>query len=85
MIESLMSSDLPLGFSVSATTRAPRGEEVDGVSYHFITPEHLRKKYRLESLLNMKRCMKGFLTGPFVAKLRRCGQKAWYLFLILML
>lgn len=39
MIESLMSSDLPLGFSVSATTRAPRGEEVDGVSYHFMTPE----------------------------------------------
>jgi guanylate kinase len=26
-------------FSVSATTRAPRGAEVDGVDYHFVTPE----------------------------------------------
>jgi guanylate kinase len=25
-------------FSVSATTRAPRGEERDGVDYHFVTP-----------------------------------------------
>ena len=39
MIESLMASELPLGFSVSATTRAPRGEEKDGISYHFMTPE----------------------------------------------
>lgn len=27
-----------LGFSVSATTRAPRAGEVDGVHYHFVTP-----------------------------------------------
>ncbi len=26
-------------FSVSATTRAPRGSERDGVDYHFVTPE----------------------------------------------
>jgi guanylate kinase len=26
-------------FSVSATTRAPRGEERDGVDYHFVTPD----------------------------------------------
>jgi guanylate kinase len=27
-----------LAFSVSATTRAPRGAEQDGVDYHFISP-----------------------------------------------
>lgn len=26
-------------FSISATTRPPRGEERDGVDYHFVTPE----------------------------------------------
>jgi guanylate kinase len=26
-------------FSISATTRAPRGGEVDGVDYHFVTPD----------------------------------------------
>lgn len=30
------------GFSVSATTRAPRGQERDGVDYHFVAPERFR-------------------------------------------
>ncbi len=29
---------LPLVRSISATTRSPRGEEADGVDYHFVTP-----------------------------------------------
>ena len=31
-----------LGFSVSATTRAPRPGEVDGVNYHFISREDFK-------------------------------------------
>jgi guanylate kinase len=31
-------------FSVSATTRAPRAEDKDGVTYHFITREEFRNK-----------------------------------------
>nr|WP_099251500.1 guanylate kinase [Mycobacterium sp. shizuoka-1] len=31
-----------LQFSVSATTRAPRPGEVDGVDYHFVTPERFQ-------------------------------------------
>ena len=27
------------GYSVSATTRAPRPDEIDGVAYHFLSPE----------------------------------------------
>ena len=30
-------------FSVSATTRAPRPGEVDGVDYHFVTPERFQQ------------------------------------------
>ncbi|MBI5310344.1 MAG: guanylate kinase [Actinobacteria bacterium] len=33
-----------LGLSVSATTRAPRPGEVDGVSYHFLSPEQFAAK-----------------------------------------
>lgn len=33
-----------LHFSVSATSRAPRGEEVDGVDYFFLSPDEFRKK-----------------------------------------
>ena len=31
-------------FSVSATTRAPRGAERDGIDYHFLTPERFREQ-----------------------------------------
>jgi guanylate kinase len=31
-------------FSVSATTRAPRGAERDGVDYHFLSPEAFRSR-----------------------------------------
>lgn len=33
-----------LAFSVSCTTRNPRGSELDGVDYHFISPEEFRTK-----------------------------------------
>ena len=33
-----------LSFSVSCTTRSPRGSEVDGIDYHFITPDQFRAK-----------------------------------------
>jgi guanylate kinase len=31
------------GFSISATTRAPRGQERDGVDYHFVAPERFQE------------------------------------------
>ena len=39
LIERLMQEDPTLVFSVSATTRAPRPGEIDGVHYHFVTNE----------------------------------------------
>ncbi len=39
VIEKLRKEDSSLGFSVSATTRAPRPGEKDGVNYHFVTKE----------------------------------------------
>ena len=38
----LGTGELPLRFSVSATNRAPRQGEVDGVNYHFLTTEPCR-------------------------------------------
>ncbi|MBB4806354.1 guanylate kinase [Chryseobacterium defluvii] len=33
-----------LEFSISCTTRQPRGNEVDAVDYHFLTPDQFRQK-----------------------------------------
>ena len=36
--------ELNLHFSISATSRAPRGEEKNGVEYFFLTPDEFREK-----------------------------------------
>jgi guanylate kinase len=36
--------ELRLAFSVSATSRPPRGTEKDGVEYYFLSPEEFRRK-----------------------------------------
>ncbi len=43
LIERLMVEDKSLVFSVSATTRAPRPGEINGVHYHFVTNEEYDK------------------------------------------
>lgn len=42
IINYLMGLELNLHFSISTTTRAPRGEEKNGVEYFFISPEEFR-------------------------------------------
>jgi guanylate kinase len=40
----LLQKDLELEFSVSATTRKPRGSEIDGRDYYFISVEDFKKR-----------------------------------------
>lgn len=44
IIQSLLNRDLNLSFSISATSRAPRGTEKNGVEYYFITPDEFRER-----------------------------------------
>ena len=48
IINSIMTDEgterLNLHFSISATSRAPRGEEQNGVEYFFLTPDEFRQK-----------------------------------------
>ncbi len=44
LVNHLLSSGLPLSFSVSATSRKPRGSEKDGREYYFITAGEFRRK-----------------------------------------
>lgn len=43
IINYLMQQGLNLHFSVSATSRPPRGKEQHGVEYYFLTPDEFRK------------------------------------------
>ncbi len=44
IINHLMNQNLNLAFSISATSRAPRGTEQDGVEYFFLSPEVFRQR-----------------------------------------
>lgn len=43
IINYLLTLDLNLAFSISATSRPPRGTERDGVEYFFLTPDEFRQ------------------------------------------
>ena len=44
IISRILDKKLPLEFSVSATSRPPRGSEKDGVEYYFLSPEQFKEK-----------------------------------------
>jgi len=46
IINYILKAGIPLQFSVSATSRPPRGNEKDGVEYYFLSPETFKEKIR---------------------------------------
>lgn len=44
LVQYLMQQGLDLAFSISCTSRAPRGTEKHGVEYYFLSPEEFRQR-----------------------------------------
>ena len=44
IINYLLTQNLNLHFSISATSRAPRGTEQNGIEYYFLTPDEFRNR-----------------------------------------
>lgn len=44
IIDHLLEKDLNLYFSISATSRPPRGKEQDGVEYFFLSPQEFKER-----------------------------------------
>ncbi len=51
LISTLLARVPGLELSVSATTREPRGDEVDGRDYHFLSPEEFDRRVAAEDFL----------------------------------
>ena len=51
IIQSLLNRDLNLSFSISATSRPPRGTEQNGVEYFFLSPDEFRSRKENDELL----------------------------------
>lgn len=54
--EIIKNEGLNLAFSISATTRAPRGEEIDGVNYYFLSEDEFKQLLLMMNSWNMKKC-----------------------------
>jgi guanylate kinase len=60
-----------LAFSVSATTRAPRGAEQDGVDYHFISPAAFESHIKQNDFLEYEMVYEGLYYGTLKSELDR--------------
>lgn len=65
-----LATRVPIDFAVSATTRAPRPGEVDGIHYHFVTEEAFRKMLDAGEFLEWAE-YGGHLYGTPVDQVRR--------------
>lgn len=74
IINSLMAGgDLNLQFSVSATNRAPRGAEVDGKDYHFMSDDAFRKAINDDAFLEYEEVYPGRFYGTLLSEIDRIG------------
>ncbi len=67
----LMEKRDDLAFSISATTRKPRKDEVDGKHYHFLSPEEFGKKIDEEGFVEHEEVYKGIHYGTLKSELER--------------
>ena len=63
--------ELRLAFSVSCTSRAPRGTERNGVEYFFISPEEFKRKIAEEEFLEYEEVYAGRFYGTLKSQVER--------------
>ena len=63
--------ELNLYFSISCTSRAPRGTEHNGVEYFFLTPEEFRKKIENDEFLEYEEVYQDRFYGTLKAQVER--------------
>ena len=64
VLKALLASRPNLYFSVSATTRAPRPGELDGIHYHFMDVESFRKWIAMDQFLEYAEYVGNFYGTP---------------------
>lgn len=71
IINYLLQQDLNLHFSISATSRAPRGTEQHGVEYYFLTPEEFKAKIAAGEFLEYEEVYQDKFYGTLKAEVER--------------
>lgn len=71
IINYLLTQNLNLAFSISATSRPPRGSEKDGVEYFFLTPEEFRRRIAADEFLEYEEVYQDRFYGTLKAQVAR--------------
>lgn len=67
----LTQPQLKLAFSISATSRAPRGTERDGVEYFFLTPDEFRRRIEAGEFLEYEEVYKDRFYGTLKSQVEK--------------
>lgn len=71
----LAQPELNLEFSISAATRAPRGEEVDGRDYYFMSIEDFKKHIKAEDFVEWEEVYRDNFYGTLKSEVERIWAK----------
>lgn len=71
IINYLLTQNLRLRFSISATSRAPRGTEKNGVEYYFLSPEEFRSRIAAGDFLEYEEVYKDKFYGTLKSEVER--------------
>lgn len=71
IINYLLKQNLNLSFSISATSRAPRGTEQNGVEYFFLTPEEFKQRIANDEFLEYEEVYKDRFYGTLKAQVEK--------------
>lgn len=71
IVNYLLGQNLNLHFSISATSRQPRGNEQNGVEYYFLSPEEFRKKIDNDEFLEYEEVYTDRYYGTLKSEVQR--------------
>ena len=71
IINYLLTQGLPVQFSISATSRAPRGDEKHGIHYYFLTPDEFRSHIEADNFLEYEEVYTDKFYGTFKSEVER--------------
>lgn len=71
IINFLLQQGLNLCFSISATSRAPRGTERDGVEYYFLSPDEFRRRIAAGDFLEYEEVYQDKFYGTLKSEVER--------------
>jgi len=79
IVQHLISNNPTLEFSISATSRQPRGQEVNSKDYYFLTPDEFRKKIENNEFLEWEEVYADTYYGTLLSEIERITQKGHHI------